>query len=121
MSSAKPVTEKQKNARKQKRQDLAVEVGEGAVGAIAGAAAGSIAGPPGAVVGAILGAATGVVAGVAEMHEEHRRDDRDRELDEEIGVTSGTIGAPLLAHPPTKSQAYAEKIRKAESTKPSQR
>ena len=94
-------------ARSRRAADIALEVGEGAVGAIAGAAAGSIAGPPGAVVGAILGATVGAMAGRTGSREDHLRDDVDQALDEEIGVTSGDIGAPGLSHPPTKSQEYA--------------
>ncbi len=93
-------------AHTRKVNDIALEVGEGAVGAIAGAVLGAIAGPPGAVVGAIVGGAVGAIAGRTSSTEEHRSDDVDQELDEEIGVTSGDIGAPNLEHPPTKSQEF---------------
>lgn len=119
MSSKKPeLTDEEKKARNQKREDIAVEVGEGAIGAIAGATLGSIAGPPGAVVGAILGAGIGAMAGHTGTREDHIKDEKDRELDEEIGVTSGDIGAPGLAHPPTKSQAYAEAVRNSQKPAP---
>ncbi len=92
--------------------DVALEVGEGAIGAIAGAALGAIAGPPGVVIGAILGGAVGAVAGRTESNVEHAKDDIDQELDEEIGVTSGDIGAPNLKHPPTKGQEFYARSQK---------
>ena len=94
-------------------QDIALEVGEGAVGAVAGAALGAIAGPPGAIVGAFIGAAVGAMAGHAGSKEDHIEQDFDQVLDQEIGVTEGDIGEPSLRHPPTKSQEYAAAVQRA--------
>ena len=104
--------EEKKKAHNRKVNDIALEVGEGTVGAMAGAALGSVAGPPGAIVGAIIGGAVGVIAGRTGSNDEHIADDADQELDEEIGVTSGDIGAPNLKHPQTKSQEFFDRSQK---------
>ncbi len=106
------LTDAENKAHTRKVNDVALELGEGAVGAIAGAAMGAIAGPPGAVVGAIIGGAIGAIAGRTGSAEDHITDDKDQELDEAIGVTSGDIGAPNLKHPPTKSQEFYERSHK---------
>ncbi len=106
------LTDAENKAHTRKVNDIALELGEGAVGAIAGAAMGAIAGPPGAVVGAIIGGAVGVIAGRTGSAEEHIADDKDQALDEEIGVTSGEIGAPNLKHPPTKSEEFYARSQK---------
>jgi uncharacterized membrane protein len=72
----------------------------GASGAIAGALVGAAAGPPGALAGAIIGAVAGALAGAVIDKDSAESEERTRELDDEIGVTSGTIGAPNLKHPP---------------------
>jgi phage tail tape-measure protein len=104
------MTDAEKKAHSRKMEDIALEVGEGAVGAVAGAAIGAVAGPPGAIVGAIIGAAVGAIAGRTGSHEDHLKDDVDQALDKDIGVTSGDIGAPGLEHPPTKSQAFHDAV-----------
>jgi uncharacterized membrane protein len=79
----------------------------GASGAIAGALVGAAAGPPGALAGAIIGAVAGALAGAVLDKDSSESDERTRELDDDIGVTSGTIGAPNLKHPPPTGDSYA--------------
>jgi hypothetical protein len=113
------MTKKSKSERRRKSKlDIEREVGEGALGAVAGATVGSIAGPPGAVVGAVLGAAAGVIAGAAVVRDDHRKEEEDKRLDEEIGVTSGSLGAPNLKHPPPRHGLYSAIAAGAGSTGP---
>ncbi len=79
------------------------EAGGAVGGAIVGAMLGSIAGPPGVVAGAAIGAAAGALAGVA-LDNEARSDEAATErLDDAIGINGGTLGAPNLKHPPSKT------------------
>jgi phage tail tape-measure protein len=89
----------------------------GVAGVVAGATMGSIAGPPGAAIGAVIGGIVGVAAGAILDEKSGEAAERDRELDEEIGVTSGEVGAPNLAHPPEANVAFAE----AEAARASER
>jgi phage tail tape-measure protein len=80
----------------------------GAIGGeVVGAIVGSMAGPPGAIAGMVIGAAAGAMVGKIIDEEEERKSFLDGELDEEIGVTSGELGAPDLAHPPEVRGAYS--------------
>jgi len=80
----------------------------GAIGGeVVGAIVGSMAGPPGAIAGMVIGAAAGAMVGKIIDEEEERKSFHDGELDEEIGVTSGELGAPNLAHPPEGTGAYS--------------
>jgi hypothetical protein len=76
-------------------------------GEIAGGIVGSLAGPPGAVAGMVMGAAAGAIAGRVLDDEAERAHVHDGDLDDEIGVTSGSLGAPNLEHPPAKTGAYS--------------
>ena len=102
-------TEAKKAAKKTrvKRHPHAKEFAEATLGAAAGAIAGSVAGPPGAIAGAVIGAAAGTLIGIADEREAHREAAHDKELDDEIGVTSGSLGAPGLKHPPAKHGLYS--------------
>jgi hypothetical protein len=92
-------------SRKTKKLEHGVE---GALtGAAAGAAFGAAAGPPGAAAGAVIGAVAGALAVGALDDGEVADADRTSQLDEEIGVTSGTVGAPNLRHPPGQRGAYS--------------
>jgi len=76
-------------------------------GEVAGAIVGSMAGPPGAVAGMVMGAATGALVGEVLDRDAERKQSHDQQLDDEIGVTSGDLGAPNLAHPPAKVGAFS--------------
>jgi hypothetical protein len=83
------------------------EAGGAAGGAIAGAAVGSIAGPVGAAAGAVIGGVVGAVVAKVSDEEADRVSFHDNELDEAIGVTSGSLGAPNLKHPPALRGTYS--------------
>jgi phage tail tape-measure protein len=76
-------------------------------GEVAGAIVGAMAGPPGAVAGMVVGAATGALVGGVLDREAERKHVHDEQLDDEIGVTSGDLGAPNLAHPLAKVGAFS--------------
>jgi hypothetical protein len=117
------MTKKTKSREKVQKSkvDIEREIGEGALGAVAGATVGSIAGPPGAVLGAVLGAAAGALAGAAVVRDDHRKEEEDKRLDEEIGVTSGSLGAPNLKHPPPRHGLYSAVAAGAGSSGPPSR
>jgi phage tail tape-measure protein len=76
-------------------------------GEVAGGILGAMAGPPGAVAGMVMGAATGALVGEILHREAERKHARDQKLDDDIGVTSGNLGAPNLAHPPATIGAFS--------------
>lgn len=76
-------------------------------GELAGAIVGAIAGPPGVVAGMLIGAAAGALAGRALDDDAEREHQREDALDETIGVTSGDLGAPNLAHPPATRGTFS--------------
>jgi hypothetical protein len=55
----------------------------------------------------VMGAAVGALAGKVLDEEAERAHVHDGDLDDEIGVTSGSLGAPNLAHPPARTGAYS--------------
>ena len=61
---------------------------------------GAIAGPAGLAAGAVVGGIVGGVIAKVVDEEEDRVSLHDHELDDAIGVTSGSIGAANLKHPP---------------------
>ncbi len=81
--------------------------GAGAAGAFAGAVIGAVGGPVGAIAGAIIGAAAGGLLGDVTHKDGVERDAKDAVLDSEIGVSGGEMGAPNLAHPPSKVGAFS--------------
>ncbi len=83
---------------------IAAEVG---VCAVAGAALGAIAGPAGAIAGALIGSFAGTIAAIAMDNASRDATIHDDKLDEEIGVVSGSLGAPGLKHPPARVGAYS--------------
>jgi hypothetical protein len=98
---------KSSDGRSAGRKHVAHAIEGAAGGAAAGAAAGAIAGPVGSVAGAVLGGAAGAIAENILEREEEASQLRGKALDEEIGVTSGSIGAPNLRHPPARTGAYS--------------
>jgi uncharacterized protein YcfJ len=80
---------------------LGHEAEASAFGALVGAIVGAGAGMPGVIAGTVFGAIVGALAGAVVDRDASRRAAHTRELDAEIGVTSGEIGAPNLAHPPS--------------------
>jgi len=104
---ANPSGKKQGQAPKGRRLH---EAEGGVAGAVAGATMGSIAGPPGVVIGGVIGGVVGAVAGKILDEKAGELADKEKKLDEEIGVTSGEVGAPNLAHPPEANVAYAEEL-----------
>jgi hypothetical protein len=81
---------------------LGHEAEASAFGALVGAIFGAGAGIPGVLAGTLLGAIAGALAGAVIDGDASRRAARTRVLDAEIGVTSDEIGAPNLAHPPSR-------------------
>jgi hypothetical protein len=98
---------KNSDEHKPKSKVIEHEVEGGLSGAVAGAVFGAMAGPPGIAAGAIIGAVAGALTGGALTEGQAAEADRASELDEEIGVTSGTLGAPNLRHPPARRGAYS--------------
>jgi hypothetical protein len=75
--------------------------------ALAGLALGLAAGPPGMIAGALLGGVAGLLLALALWRKQHRDAESEDVYDEELGVTSGTVGAPNLQHPPARIGAYS--------------
>lgn len=83
-----------------------LEATVGTLGAVSGAGLGAIAaGPAGAIVGGLIGAAMGATTGWAADEHTVEEIEADKALDDEIGVTSGSLGAPNLKHPPARVAA----------------
>ncbi|HET9930217.1 MAG TPA: hypothetical protein VFQ35_06010 [Polyangiaceae bacterium] len=77
-----------------------LEATVGTLGAVSGAGFGAIAaGPAGAIIGGLIGAAVGATTGWAADENTVEKIEADKALDDEIGVTSGSLGAPNLEHP----------------------
>jgi hypothetical protein len=83
------------------------EAGGAAGGALAGAAVGAIAGPAGVAAGAVIGGVVGAIVAKVADEEAERVSAHEGELDDEIGVTSGSLGAPNLKHPPAKRGTFS--------------
>lgn len=83
-----------------------LEATVGTLGAVSGAGFGALAaGPAGAIVGGLIGAAVGATTGWAADEHTVEEIEADKALDDEIGVTSGSLGAPDLEHPPARVAA----------------
>ena len=78
------------------------------LGALAGLVLGlAAAGVPGLIVGAAIGGAAGALLSLALWRKQHRDAETDDLYDEERGITGGSLGAPVLEHPPATVGTYS--------------